>query len=592
MAMKNNIIKIKSLPVVFTAVILSLTTCDEYFEVEPVSSFEPENVFTNVEYTKQTIIGIYQLMTRDESYSKRISMYYGVDTDIGMCSGDDLDNGRRNIARYTCSPGNDEIEKPWSNLYKGIERANICIANIPASSLYTGGTEDEQFELKRCYGEALTLRALFYYELIRNWGDVPFTLLPAQAGDDFNLPKTDRDTIYEQIINDLLLAGTLVPWRSEVSLNERITKGAVKGLLARIALARAGYSLRRTGGMQRGSNPEKYYQIARDQCREIMQSGEHSLNPDYEDVFRKHCEFILDDEYGESMWEVAMGLGTSGEAGYYIGSKSGDDSRYGRGNPGLLAVPTYYLSFDSLDKRRDVTIAIYEIDDDNVRLLRSFTDINLAKWRREWMNPLVDGTAKYLGINWVLLRYSDVLLMFAEAENELNGSPTQEAIDALTQVRERAFSPDEDKMPAIPTDYQGFFDALVQERAWEFGGECIRKFDLIRWNLLGTKIEEVKDNLNKLYNGEPPYENVPRVLVWRNDGEDLEILNLTTPMDSAQIADRDIEHWSETTDWADNILEEYVDLIAKFFVPNSRELLPIHNKIIDANNRLQNDYGY
>jgi hypothetical protein len=592
MAMKNNIIKIKSLPVVFTAVILSLTTCDEYFEVEPVSSFEPENVFTNVEYTKQTIIGIYQLMTRDESYSKRISMYYGVDTDIGMCSGDDLDNGRRNIARYTCSPGNDEIEKPWSNLYKGIERANICIANIPASSLYKGGTEDEQFELKRCYGEALTLRALFYYELIRNWGDVPFTLLPAQAGDDFNLPKTDRDTIYEQIINDLLLAGTLVPWRSEVSLNERITKGAVKGLLARIALARAGYSLRRTGGMQRGSNPEKYYQIARDQCREIMQSGEHSLNPDYEDVFRKHCEFILDDEYGESMWEVAMGLGTSGEVGYYIGSKSGDDSRYGRGNPGLLAVPTYYLSFDSLDKRRDVTIAIYEIDDDNVRLLRSFTDINLAKWRREWMNPLVDGTAKYLGINWVLLRYSDVLLMFAEAENELNGSPTQEAIDALTQVRERAFSPDEDKMPAIPTDYQGFFDALVQERAWEFGGECIRKFDLIRWNLLGTKIEEVKDNLNKLYNGEPPYENVPRVLVWRNDGEDLEILNLTTPMDSAQIADRDIEHWSETTDWADNILEEYVDLIAKFFVPNSRELLPIHNKIIDANNRLQNDYGY
>ena len=592
MAMKSNINKIKVLAELLAVAVLLLTACDEYFEVEPVSSFEPENVFTNVEYTKQTIIGIYQLMTRDEGYSKRISMYYGVDTDIGMCSGDDLDNGRRDIARYTCSPGNDEIEKPWNNLYKGIERANICIANIPVSSLYTSGTEDEQFEMKRCYGEALTLRALFYYELIRNWGDVPFTLVPAQAGADFNLPKTDRDTIYEQLINDLLLAGTLVPWRSEVSLDERITKGAVKGLLARIALARAGYSLRRTGGMQQGSNPEKYYQIARDQCREIIQSGEHSLNPDYEDVFRKHCEFQLDNDYGESMWEVAMGFGTSGESGYYIGSKSDDGSRYGRGNPGMLAVPTYYLSFDSLDKRRDVTIAIYEIDGDNMRLLRSFTDINLAKWRREWMNPLVPGSAKYLGINWVLLRYSDILLMFAEAENELNGGPTQEAIDAFTQVRERAFSPDEDKMPAIPTDYPGFFNAIVQERSWEFGGECIRKFDLIRWNLLWTKITEVKDNLNKLYNGDSPYENVPRVLVWRNDGEELEILNLTTPMDSAQIADRDIEYWPETTDWADNILEEYRDLIAQFFMPNSRELLPIHNKIIDANKNLQNDYGY
>jgi hypothetical protein len=593
--MKRDITKVNGLLTglgVLGTVMLFISACDEYFEVQPVSSFEPGNVFTNVEYTKQTIMGIYQLMTRDEGYSKRISMYYGVDTDIGMCSGSDLDNGRRDIARYTCSPGNDEIEKPWNNLYKGIERANICIANIPVSDLYINGTEEEQFEMKRCYGEALALRALNYYELIRNWGDVPFTLTPAQAGDDFNLPKTDRDTIYEQIINDLLLAETLVPWRSEVATDERITKGAVKGLLARIALARGGYSLRRTGGMQRGSDYLHYYQIARDQCREIILSGEHSLNPDYEDIFRKQCEMAVDDEYGESMWEVALGLGVSGEVGYYIGSKSDDGSRYGRGNPGLLALPTYYLSFDSLDKRRDVTIAIYEIDGDNIRLLRSFSDINLAKWRREWMVPIYPGTAKYTGINWVLLRYSDVLLMFAEAENELNGGPTQEAIDAFRQVRTRAFSPDADKMPSIPTDYQGFFNALVQERAWEFGGECIRKFDLIRWNMLGTRLAETKDNLNKLYNGEPPYENVPRVLVWRNEGEELQILNLTTPMDSAAIADRDMEYWTDTKDWADNILEEYVDLLAKYFVANSRELLPIHNKIIDANSRLQNDYGY
>ena len=590
--MKNYNYKIAGLLTVLI-LLFNILSCDDYFKIDPVSSFEPENVFTNVEYTKQSIIGIYQLMTRDEGYSKRMSMYYGVDTDIAMCSGGDLDNGRRDIARYTCSPGNDEIEKPWNNLYKGIERANICIVNIPGSPLYDNGSDEEQNEMRRMHGEALTLRALFYYELIRNWGDVPFTTTPAKAGDNFNLPKTDRDTIYEHIINDLLLAETLVPWRSEIAADERITKGAVKGLLARICLARGGFSLRRESNqMERKDDYLDYYQIARDQCREVILSGEHYLNPDYEDIFKTHCEMKLDVEYGESMWEVAMGLGVSGELGYYIGSKSNDNSRYGRGNPGLLALPTYFLSFDSLDKRRDVTIAIYEINRDNEQLLRSFSDINLAKWRREWMEPLYPGSAKYTGINWILLRFSDVLLMFAEAENELNGNPTSEAIQALTLVRERAFTPYEDKIPPIPSDYQGFFNAIVQERAWEFGGESLRKFDLIRWNLLETKLSEMKENMKKLFRGEAPYDSIPRVLVWRNEGEELEILNLNTPMDSAALADRDMEYWPNVTDYADNILYDYIDLIAKYFKPNSKELLPIHNKIIDANNRLQNDYGY
>ncbi|UCH14085.1 MAG: hypothetical protein JSV22_13400, partial [Bacteroidales bacterium] len=90
--MKSNIIKIKRILLVSGVVLLITLSCDDYFETDPVSSFAPENVFTNVDYTRQAIIGIYQLMTRDEGYSKRISMYYGVDTDIAMCSGSELDN--------------------------------------------------------------------------------------------------------------------------------------------------------------------------------------------------------------------------------------------------------------------------------------------------------------------------------------------------------------------------------------------------------------------------------------------------------------------------------------------------------------------
>ncbi len=589
---KKNIIRKRVSTVRIILIVALFSACQDYLEVVPVSYFSNENIFTNLDYTKQAILGIYQLQTRDEGYSKRLSMYYGVDNDLAMCSGT-IDNERRGIARYAANSGNTEIEKPWTNLYDEIERANICIVNIPESPLYTDGTEEEQAEMRRMYGEALALRALAYYELIRNWGDVPFKTTPSKAGDDFFLPKTDRDIIYEQIIEDLILAADLVPWKSEVDVfNERITKGAVKGLLARICLARGGYSLRREGGMQRGANHTYYYQIARDQCYDIMQSGEHMLNPDFEDVFRTHCELAMDNQYGESMWEVGMGTYTSGEVGYYIGVKQANECRYGRAIAGVLALPTYYLSFDPNDTRRDVTIALYEIDSENNRLLREFADTYIAKWRREWRVPLLPGSDKFTGINWVILRYSDVLLMFAEAENEIHGNPTTDAISAFQQVRERAFKGNIDKMPPIPTDYTGFFNELVKERAWEFGGECIRKFDLIRWNLLGTKINEAKENLTKLMNGEAPYENVPPQLVWRNDGEDYEILNLDFPMDSAQIADRDTATWTEVTPWAEDITEEYINSIAEFFEPDRKELLPIHQSIVDVNVNLSNDYGY
>ena len=565
---------------------------DEKLDVVPISQFSNENVFSNVGSTKLVILGIYQLMTNDEGYSKRLSMYYGVDSDIAKCSGE-LDNGRRGIARYAATSGNLEIEKPMRNLYAGIERANICIENIPKSVLYKNGSEDEQFEMKRMHGEALTLRALHYYELIRNWGDVPFKLTPSKAGENFELPKTDRDIIYEYIINDLLLAQELVPWRSEVPSDERITKGAVKGLLARICLARGGYSLRRESNtMERGSNHLHYYQIARDQCYEIMQSGEHMLNPDFEDVFITMCELELDTKYGEVMWEVGFGTYESGEVGYYIANKINASSTFGKSDGGVRALPSFYLSYNDLDVRRDHTIAFYEIDADDNHILRDFGETFIGKWRREWMDPKLPGEDKFTGINWPLLRYSDVLLMFAEADNELNNGPSADAINALVQIRERAFRDNEDQIGTIPTTYNEFFDAIVDERAWELAGECLRKHDLIRWNLLDTKLKEMKAELHKIYNMEAPYDNIPPRLVWRNNGTQIEYLNYNVPMDSLQIATRDSIQWPNVAHWGDDMDDVYINAVAEFFEPNRKELLPIHQTIIDENRNLTNDYGY
>ena len=581
--------------IIFVALIalllLPYNACERYFESDPVSIFANENVFENVDFTYQALLGVYQLMTRDEGYSKRLSMYYGVDTDVAMCSGD-IDNGRRGIARYAANSGNSEIERPYQNLSYGIERANIIIDNIPGSPVYETGTDEDKEMMDRFLGEALTLRALHYYELIRNWGDVPYKFAASKAGEDFSLPRTDRDLIYDKLIEDLQYAETLVPWASEVGYNERITKGAVKGLLARIALANGGYSLRLDRTMKRRDDYLASYQVARDQCLEIIESGEHALNPNYEDLFRRMCSRQLDLEFVEIMFEVGLGERTSGEVGYYIGQRIDPASSFGRGDGGVLAVPSYYYSFDSLDTRRDITVVLPEIDGNDTEIQNSMTSVRIGKWRRSWISPLFPGTDKFTGINWPLLRYSDILLMFAEAENELNNGPTQAAKDALGAVRARAYLGNEDKIPAIPDGYQEFFQAIVEERAWELGGECLRKHDLIRWNMLADKLADTKTNLTKMFNREAPYDNVPGALVWRNEGTSIEYLNMGFHMDSTAIAERDSIMWPNVATWGESLTEEFITRHARYFEANWKELLPIHQTILDVNPNLKNEYGY
>src|SRR5690606_25698206 len=101
-------------------------------------------------------------------------------------------------------------------------------------------------QMRKFLGEALTLRAWFYHELIRNWGDLPASFVPSADVADLYMEKMDRDEIYDKLLVDLEEAATLVPWRSESNdPSTRITKAAVKGIRARLALARGGYSLRR-----------------------------------------------------------------------------------------------------------------------------------------------------------------------------------------------------------------------------------------------------------------------------------------------------------------------------------------------------------
>ncbi|WP_343673727.1 RagB/SusD family nutrient uptake outer membrane protein [Chitinophaga sp.] len=591
----------------------AFSACKKYLTIENPSTVSQEAVFTSVSNTNSAVIGVYAMLIGDNGYGNRISCLFPQSADDFKTSGDYSADDRRGISTYGASPGNSDLPNPFNQLFKGIERANVCIKYIPLSPLYSGGTATEQSQMKKMYGEVLTLRAQFYFEALRNWGDLPAQLVPAADLTDLYLPRTDKDSIYRQLLDDLAVAAELVPWRTESpDQNLRLTKGAVKGIRARIALAAGGYSLRTNPHvMARRDDYKKFYQIAYDECADIMAHPEqHSLNPVYENVFKTlHTATRLDDAH-ELIFEIGAYGGnasTDSKLGYYNGLKHNTSSRFGGGGGGINVLPTYFYEFDSIgDCRRDVTINLFEIDASSQKIAVTAGVMTDGKYRRSWTS--ITGTSQNLAINWPILRFADVLLMYAEADNELNEAPSAKAQDALLQVQKRAYAGHLDRLPEIPTDKQGFFNALVHERLLEFGGEGIRKFDLIRWNLLATKLTETRDKLRQFMNGEGRYANVPLYLYAKaapynlvNSVDETQTLNLYGGPVSQVLFEPGLGTAAApsgytTKSWRTAVNEDYLTGARKgyaiYFEANKKELLPIPTDALNSNYKLVQNQGY
>ena len=582
--------------IIVSCVAFGILSCKKYLDVQPVSSATPDYVFSNIDNAYKAVLGTYACLTGDQGYGIRISMYYPYDNDEMMGqSGATGDNERRDIAHYNAAPGNTQLYSPYSQLYQGIERANLCIYYIPQMDLYANGTEAQQKELKRMHGEALTLRAQYYFELIRNWGDVVAQWQPSSFETDLFKSKTDRDTIYDRLLNDLATAETLVPWRSDVTKDERITQGAVRGLRARIALYRAGWSLRSDGQLKQGSNAAQYYQIAKNECNAIILSGQHNLNPSFQAVFKDNiCGHIIEPN-GEVVWEVAMAGGNSGlgdsKLGYYNGPRYNNT-----GNSALVILPTFFYLFDSTDLRRDVTIAPYFINQNFTLAGRTLSSIPDGKFRRDWTaNPsLVTTAAQYMGLNWPMIRYSDVLLMLAEVENELNNGPTAAAYNAINMVRRRGYgkpigTPDAtvDITPGL--NKASFFSAIVKERALELASEGHRKYDLIRWKLLEEKLNETKTQLGLMAARQFPFNSLPLNMYYKTNqttmqwaGSFYQEIVTTAPTGYTAVP------WVGTGITAGIITNQF----AANFKSGKSELLPFPSKEIESNRNLKQNPGY
>ena len=585
--------------------ITALTSCKKYLDQQPITELSTEVVFSDVPSATKAVASVYSRLVGDAGYGIRLSLYYPVDNDEMQGPTGAADNDRRDIARYSATSGNAQITNPFNQIFTGIEFANNCIDNIPSMALYTKGTDKEKKQLQRLYGESLTLRAQFYLEGIRNWGDLPahFTSAANQAGTRPFPAATDRDSLYEVLLKDLKTAENLVPWRNELAsigdpIDERITKGTVKALRARIALYRAGFSLRKNGQMAQGSDPATYYKIALDECAEIIASGQHGLNTSFRGLWKDQVGArVSADPDGELMFQ-ASATGRTGVAdtklGYYNGPKVGS-----YGNVSINVLPSYFYTFDSTDLRRDVTCAAYNVNADGAtKVGQAITAINDGKYRRDWVsNPAISPTdaVQYLSLKWQIIRYSDVLLMFAEAENELNG-PTAAAYNAVNQVRRRGYGKAINTVNAavdLPAGLSksAFFTALVKERSLELGGEGTRKYDLIRWNLLASTLASAKTTLTAMSARTGAWANLPQSMYFKTnstaDDQAAWANSFYVAAPSTQPTGTTKVVWMSSA-----ISTTALSRFATGFTTGKSELLPIPQPVLDANFNMKQNPGY
>lgn len=504
-----------------SAALLIFSSCEDWLDMPSESKADSSSVFETVSRAEMAVVGAYaSLHTQELGYQ----LLMGTDESSSTES-----NSKYNVANYDYTNTSSMLSSTYTTMYKAIEYANVCIKNIPEMSV----SESEQKKVNSLLGESYAVRAYAYWNIVRFYGDVPFTETPTSDLETFSSSRVSRDTIYDHCVRDLQRAVELLPWKSEgmVETPERFTKNAAYGILARVALYAAGYSLRwdlntvpydastvRIAQRDDQNRIKELYQIAADACYAVIQQNENGLLADYDQIFRD----LSNQQYNnETMLEYGW-YSTNGpdvRTGYTNGipTSGTDNDELGKGGSQMMAMPTFYFEFDEGDQRRDVSVCNYGLalsTGNNAYQMNTFAGMGVGKYRINWKKTRGSSDSKR-DINWPILRYSDVLLMYAEALNELNHGATEEAINAVKQVRMRAFRNDESKIGTIPTDYEEFKNYLIKERKLELSNEGLRKSDLARWGILVDYLTEEKEKLVQLAKHEGQYANVEQYRAYK-----------------------------------------------------------------------------
>ncbi|GAB3166557.1 RagB/SusD family nutrient uptake outer membrane protein [Telluribacter humicola] len=428
-----------------------LTSCD-VLEQKPESNFTPANFYKNAEDAKAAVSTVYDPLNSSDLYGQIMWIIQDQATDDAEWGGgrSTANQAKNDLDKYTFTPATTTFQSLWSAVYRGINRANTVIDRVPGILMDN--------DLKNRYvAEAKFMRGFYYFTLVRLFGGVPLVVKETTSLNDLAVPRASVDEVYNQIIQDFTDAEGVLPATYTGADRGRATRGAAKAFLAKVYLTRQEWTK------------------AAAKAKEVIDSGTYDLWANYGDAFQ-----IANKNGKEAVFEMQALGGGFGEGSWMQGYMRPNFDRV-NGIAGFGDDPVtenLYKTYREDDKRRNVAIRLYSATSTPA----APASVAFPGYVYKYLDP--SATANGDGSNnYPIIRYADVLLMYAEALNEISaGNP--EAYTAINRIRSRAGLPE-----LAPTLSQAEFrDSVLLERRLELAFEGHRWYDLARTKRLISAI--------------------------------------------------------------------------------------------------------
>lgn len=456
----------KQIIYIFLFLSLSFTACEGILDKEPLGRLDADSYFQTADDAIKAVNAAYEQLLFNNNNNNFYWAMGVVTSDEAVTGGDGSRPGITEMDFLNYTPRTQELNDFWKLQYAGITQCNTVIEKVP-------NIEMNEALKNRIIGEALFLRAYYYFLLTQVYGDVPL-LTKITPPDELKIPKTPKTQIYAQIIADCDKAAEALPLQYTGTDVGRATRGAAYALAAKTYLY------------------QKDWNKVLEYVNKVKSLGIYGLMPDYQANFREGTQ-----NNKESVWEIQhtnLELGVGNFLNQWWASKKFNGYGFAE------VTPEYVATFEPGDPRLKFTVAMNNDPYFGLIYKPSFSSTRYSPVKYLQSDSTV--TQKADGdINYTAIRYAEVLLWEAEALAELGR--VQEAQVPLEAVRARARAQAKDPATALPpittTNQQEMIDAIRHEREVELGFEMHRFFDLIRWGIADKYVANFQKGKHEVF---------------------------------------------------------------------------------------------
>lgn len=476
-------------------ILISCFSCESFLEEDPRDIVAPENFFNSDADARQAITGVYAIYKNNSIYGQ-VGLDHFYDNGADIIEPNRVTNFLEPIGNYTLneSVADQSVQRmsvsdTWKDFYKIILNCNIIIDRVAGNSAISQTTQTDVI------AEARFLRGLAYWHITNLWGDAPFYIEPLSINEIRELGRTDKEVILSATLEDLQFAQEHLKPSYPDAERGRASKWAAAIVEAKIYMQ------------------AQNWQAGLAKCLEIINESPHQLMPTYAAVFDPANEYNA-----EIIWSLdfAKDIRSQYEEGL-VGQAGGPlSASWGNGNwrpsmfcprlrdepantsertalrnaltangeafngTGLqIASKDFAEKFPMNDLRRPLNV------------LQNYLGFDLAfPYMPKFWNLNLETSPRFNhSDNRLVFRLADVYLMAAECENELNGPAN--AYQYIHPIRQRAYATQEE-WELSGLSQQQFREAIYDERKWELAGECMRRYDLIRWGILLDVVQNLE----------------------------------------------------------------------------------------------------